>query len=65
LYAAAARDESRARELIDCFGGQKAYGSYLDLILDENVEIVYISLVHNFHYEAAKLCVEHGKAVLC
>jgi predicted dehydrogenase len=65
LYAAAARDESRARELIESFGGQKAYGSYLDLILDENVEIVYISLVHNFHYEAAKMCVEHGKSVIC
>lgn len=65
LYAAAARDESRARELIESFGGRKAYGSYLELILDENVEIVYISLVHNLHYEAARLCVEHGKAVIC
>ncbi len=65
LYAAAARDEARAQDLIGQFGGQKAYGSYLDLIRDENVEIVYISLVHNLHYEAAKLCVEHGKAVLC
>ena len=65
LYAAAARDISRAQELIGSFGGKKAYGSYLDLVLDENVEIVYISLVHNFHYEAARLCVEHGKAVIC
>ena len=65
LYAAAARDEARAQELVDTFGGQKAYGSYLDLIMDENVEIVYISLVHSGHYEAAKLCVEHGKSVLC
>jgi predicted dehydrogenase len=65
LYAAAARDASRAQELIESYGGQKAYGSYLDLILDEKVEIVYISLVHNYHYEAAKLCVEHGKAVIC
>ncbi len=65
LYAAAARDEARAQALIGQFGGEKAYGSYLDLIRDENVEIVYISLVHNLHYEAAKLCVEHGKAVLC
>jgi len=65
LYAAAARDEPRAREMIASFGGQRAYGSYLDLVRDPEVEIVYISLVHNHHYEAAKLCVEHGKAVLC
>jgi predicted dehydrogenase len=65
LYAAAARDEARAREMIESFGGRKAYGSYLDLVRDPDVEIVYISLVHNYHYEAAKLCVEHGKPVLC
>ena len=65
LYAAAARDETRAQEFIGRFGGQKAYGSYLDLILDPEVEIVYISLVHSVHYEAAKLCVEHGKPVIC
>jgi predicted dehydrogenase len=65
LYAAAARDVTRAQEFIGRFGGQKAYGSYLDLILDPDVEIVYISLVHSVHYEAAKLCVEHGKPVIC
>lgn len=65
LYAAAARDEARARGLIESFGGRKAYGSYLDLVRDPDVEIVYISLVHNFHYEAARLCVEHGKPVIC
>lgn len=65
LYAAAARDEARAREMIESFGGQKAYGSYLDLVRDPDVEIVYISLVHNYHYEAARLCVEYGKPVLC
>lgn len=65
LHAAAARDEARAKDMIDQFGGKKAYGSYLDLVRDENVEIVYIALVHNLHYEAARLCVEHGKAVLC
>ena len=65
LYAAAARDEARALELVESFGGQKAYGSYLDLVRDPDVEIVYISLVHNYHYEAAKLCLEHGKPVIC
>lgn len=65
LYSAAARDVERAQALIDEFGGNVAYGNYLDLICDENVEIVYISLIHNLHFEVAKLCVEHGKAVIC
>ncbi len=43
LYAAAARDEARARAFIERHGGAKAYGSYRELVEDENVEIVYIS----------------------
>ena len=65
LYATAARDISRAQAMAEQYGGQKAYGSYQELVQDDQVEIVYISLVHNLHYEAAKLCVEHGKTVIC
>ena len=65
LYAAAARDEARARAFIERHGSGKAYGSYRELIEDGNVEIVYISLVHSQHFEAAKMCVEHGKPVIC
>ena len=65
LYAAAARDLSRAQAFTKKFAAQKAYGSYLELILDAEVEIVYISLIHNLHYEVAKLCIEHGKTVIC
>lgn len=65
LHAAAARDLSRAEDFAEKFGAKKAYGSYKELAADPQVEIVYISLIHNLHYEAAKLCVEHGKAVIC
>lgn len=65
LYAAAARELPRAREFAKLHGAQKAYGDYLELIKDDKVEIVYIALVHNLHFEVAKLCVEHDKAVIC
>lgn len=65
LHAAAARDLTRAEAFAEKFGAKNAYGSYQELAMDPAVEIVYISLIHNLHYEAAKLCVEHGKAVIC
>lgn len=64
-YAIAARDLNRARDLADEFGFCKAYGSYKELVNDDNVDIVYIASPHSLHYEHAKLCLEHGKHVLC
>jgi predicted dehydrogenase len=65
LVAAASRDQSRARAFAASFGLPKAYGSYADLARDPEVDAVYIALTHNFHYGAARLCLEAGKAVLC
>lgn len=55
------RAESFARK----FGAKRAYAAYLDLANDPEVDAVYVGLTHNFHYEAVRLCLEHGKAVLC
>lgn len=65
LYASAARDISRAEAFSQKYGAQKAYGSYEELACDPNIDIVYIGLTHNFHYDAAKLCILAGKAVMC
>jgi predicted dehydrogenase len=46
-------------------GVPKVHDSYLDLVRDTGIDAVYIGLTHNFHYEAAQLCLENGKAVLC
>ncbi|MFA9380202.1 MAG: Gfo/Idh/MocA family protein, partial [Acetanaerobacterium sp.] len=64
-YAVAARDSERAKAFAEKFSAKKFYGSYLDLIRDDEVDAIYIGLPHNLHYEIAKLCVENGKAVLC
>ncbi|MBW7572018.1 Gfo/Idh/MocA family oxidoreductase [Caproiciproducens sp. AGMB10547] len=64
-YAIAARELSRARNMAGQYGFQKAYGSYEELLNDENVDLVYIASPHSHHYEHAKLCLEHGKHVLC
>ena len=64
-YAIAARDLGRAQNLADKYGFQKAYGSYEALVNDENVDLIYIASPHSHHYEHGKLCLEHGKHVLC
>lgn len=64
-YAVAARDQVRAEEFAKAYGFEKAYGSYEELVKDSEVELIYIATPHSHHYEHAKLCIEHGKAVLC
>ncbi|PHV69253.1 oxidoreductase [Sporanaerobium hydrogeniformans] len=64
-YAVAARDLERAEAFAKSYQCEKAYGSYEELVKDEEVELIYIATPHSHHYEHAKLCIEHGKAVLC
>ena len=64
-YAIGARELSRAQEFAAQHGFQKAYGSYEEMVMDENIDLVYIAIPHSHHYEAIKLCLKHGKNVLC
>ncbi len=65
LYAAAARDLERAKTFAQEEGFLHAYGSYEDMLRDENVDLVYIATPHSHHAEQMKLCIAHGKAILC
>lgn len=65
LYAVAARDLDRAEAFAAQYGFEKAYGSYGEMLLDPNVELVYIATPHSHHAEHMKLCIESGKHVLC
>ena len=64
-YAIASRDIERAKAFAEKFQIPKAYGSYEELVNDPEIEAVYIATPHSHHYEHAKLCIEHGKHVLC
>ena len=65
LYAVAARDLDRAQAFAAQYGFDKAYGSYAEMLRDPNVELVYIATPHSHHFEHMKLCIAHGKNVLC
>lgn len=64
-YAIAARDLRRAQAFAEKFGMEKAYGTYEDLVQDPEVELIYIATPHSHHYACMKLCLTHGKPVLC
>lgn len=64
-YAIAARDYERAKEFAEKWGISRAYGSYEEMLSDPEVDLVYVATPHVFHYEHSKMCLEHGKPVLC
>ena len=65
VAVASGTSHERAQAFAAEFGGAKAHKSYEELARDPEVDAVYVALTHNFHYEAIKLCLTHGKAVLC
>ena len=65
LYAVAARELSRAQAFCAQEGFEVAYGSYEEMLCDPKVDLVYVATPHSHHAEQMKLCIEHGKAVLC
>ncbi len=65
MCAAASRNIEKATEFSQKYGFRKAYGSYEELVKDEEVELIYIASPHSHHYEHIKLCLENGKHVLC
>lgn len=64
-YACASRDVEKSKLFAKTHGFSKAYGSYEELVQDKKVELIYIASPHSHHYEHIKLCLEHGKHVLC
>lgn len=64
-YGIASRSLEKAKEYQEQYQLPKAYGSYEEMVEDEEIDVVYIATPHSFHYEQAKLCLEHRKHVLC
>ncbi len=65
LYAVAARDIERANAFKEEFNASVSYGSYEELVSDDNVELVYVATPHSHHRDHMLLCLEHNKPILC
>lgn len=65
LYAVASRDLSNANKFSEIHTAEVFYGSYKELMEDNEVDVIYIATPHVFHHELTLQCINHGKAVLC
>ena len=64
LYGVASRDLGKAKEFSEEYQSEVAYGSYEELMQDENIDVIYIATPHVFHHTLTLDCLKHGKAVL-
>ena len=65
VYAIASRNIERANEFKQKYSISKAYGSYDELLNDEEVDIVYISSINSCHYDLVVKAIEAGKHIIC
>lgn len=64
-YAVGSRTIEKAKAFKEKYGFIKAYGSYEELLKDENVDLVYIATPHSCHYEEMLMCLKYNKHVIC
>lgn len=65
LCAIGSRSLEKAQALAQKLGVPRGYGSYADLASDPDIAIVHVATPNSYHFEHAKLFLEHGKHVLC
>lgn len=64
VQAVGSRTKASAVEFADKFHIASSHGSYEDLVADPEVDVVYVSTPHPFHFENALLALNAGKHVL-
>jgi predicted dehydrogenase len=65
VVAVGSRAMATADDFADRFDVPRRYGSYEELVADQEVDAVYVSTPHPGHHAATRLALEAGKAVLC
>lgn len=65
IVAVAARSLKSAQEFADLHEIPVAYGDYLELAKDPNVEIVYVGNLHTAHLEVCAMLLSNNKHILC
>ena len=65
LHAVASRSLDKAEQFAKKYKSKKAYGSYDELLKDDEIDLVYIAVPHSHHYQLIKDALNHNKNVLC
>ncbi|XP_036418866.1 trans-1,2-dihydrobenzene-1,2-diol dehydrogenase-like isoform X2 [Colossoma macropomum] len=64
VTAVAARELRQAQEFADKHGIPKVYGSYEELSIDPEIDVVYVGTIHPHHLRVGQLFMNAGKNVL-
>ena len=64
MVAVASRSAERAQDFADRFTIARAYGSYAEIMADDEVDALYIATPHPQHHEIALAAIGAGKALL-
>lgn len=65
VVSVGARSLEKAQNFADIFQIKHAYGSYQELVDDDEVQAVYIAVINVAHFPAIELAAKAGKAILC
>ena len=67
LVAVASRTKEKSEHFGNNYGvaKQKCYGTYEEIVKDNDVDVIYIAVPHSMHKELSILCLKNKKAVLC
>ena len=65
LAAVGSRSPEAAAAFAARFDAGRTHSTYEDLATDPDVDVVYVATPHALHHANARLCLEHGKAVVC
>ncbi len=65
VVAVGSRSQSSADRFAEQFGIRRSHGSWAALAADDEVDVIYVATPHSAHHDAAALCLEMGKPVLC
>ena len=64
VYAIASRSLEKASSFAERWNIPKAYGSYEEMVRDDEIDLVYIATPHSHHFPHTLLALENGKPVL-
>ena len=64
VAAVGSRSRESAAAFAKEFDAPRSYGSYEDLVADDEVDVIYVATPHPMHFANASLALEHGKPVL-
>lgn len=67
LVAVASRTKEKSENFGNNYGvkKEKCYGTYEEIVKDNDVDVIYIAVPHSMHKELSILCLENKKGVLC